>query len=267
VPTVPQPKQLTTDGRWKLAPCFAPDGRSIVFCAHQKPNLVSLVRLNLDSGSRELVFPSMTDHQFDPAFSPDSRLLTFSRSATSPQLVLVIHDLRERTEAEYRPLDGRATNGSRIVFTLSDAGGQQIASVDRSGRDLKWLTGSVGINCWPSLSPDGLRIVFSSSRDGHLQLYVMQADGSNVRRLAESPSRDMRPAWSPDGKWIAFTGTRDGNHDIYLIRPDGTQLTRLTDDPERDDFPVWSPDSKRLVTLAERAGNFDLFAYDVSPLG
>jgi TolB protein len=268
------PKRLTADGGWKLAPCFDPDGRSIVYCAHQKPNLVSLVRLNLDDGSRTTVFPSMTDHQFDPAFSRDGRLLVFSMSSGSPQLVLVVHNLRDRTEAQFRPLDSRATarsarftpDGRRIVFTLSDAGGQQIASVDPSGKDLKPLTRSAGINCWPSISPDGSRIVFSSSRDGHLQLYVMQADGSHVRRLAESASRDMRPAWSPDGRWIAFTGTRGGNHDIYLVRPDGSRLTRLSDDPERDDFPAWSPDSKRLVTVAERAGAYDLYSYEVSSL-
>jgi len=265
-------KQLTTDGGWKLAPCFTPDGRSIVFCAHHKPNLVSLVRLNLDDGSRELVFPSRTEHQFDPNYSADGHFLVFSLSSGSPQLVLVIHDLRDRTEVQFRPLDARATarsphftpDGSRVIFTLSDAGGQQIASVDRSGRDLKPLTRSIGINCWPSLAPDGSRIVFSSSRDGHLQLYTMKADGSDVHRITESPSRDVRPAWSPDGRWIAFTGTPGGNHDLFVVRPDGTQLTRITDNPDRDDFAAWSPDSKRLVSVAERSGSYDLYAYDVA---
>ncbi len=271
---VSQPRQLTTDGGWKLAPCFAPDGRSVVYCAHQKPNLVSLVRLELVRGTREAVFPSMTAHQFDPAFSPDGRFLAYSMSSGSPQLVLVIHDFRDGTDAQFRPLDARATarsprfmpNGSRIVFTLSDAGGRQIASVDRSGRNLVPLTRSNGINCWPSISPDGGQIAFASSRDGHFQLYVMKADGTGVRRLTQNATRDMRPAWSPNGRWIAFTGTREGNHDIFLVRPDGTQLKRVTESPDRDDFAAWSPDSKFLAVLSERGGGCDLQLYDVASL-
>jgi tol-pal system beta propeller repeat protein TolB len=274
VMSLPAPKSLTADGGWKLAPCFAPDGRSIVFCAHVKPNLVALVRLVPETAARETVFPSVVDHQFDPAISPDARLVAFAMSASSPQLVLSIRDLRERTESQFRPRDARATartprftpDGRRIVFCLSDEGGQQIASVDRGGKDLKRLTASAGTSCWPSISPDGREIVFSSSREGHFQLYVMNADGSGVRRLSHSATRDMRPAWSPDGRWIAYVGTRGGNHDIHLVRPDGSETRRLTDSPERDDFPAWSPDSRRLVTLAQRSGAYDLLSYDVSSI-
>jgi TolB protein len=274
----PKPKRLTSDGSWKFAPCFAPDGRSILFCAHHKPNLVSLVRLKLEDGSRELVFPSMTDHQYDPALAPDGTALAFAMAATSPQLVLVLRDLGEginkHKEVQFRPRDARATartprftpDGRRIVFTLSDGAGQQIASVDRAGKDLKLLTRSTGINCWPSLSPDG-RIVFASSRQGHFQLHTMEADGSGVLRVSDSPFRDMRPAWSPSGRWLAWTGTRDGRQSIFLMQPDGTQRTQLPEQGDRDDFAAWAPDSKRLVTVSEHAGNYDLFEHSVPTEG
>ena len=98
-----------------------------------------------------------------------------------------------------------AADNSRIVFTLSAPGGQQIASVDMSGKNLKRLTQSSGTNCWPSISPDGSKIAFSSSRDGVFRIYTMNADGSDVTRLSGGVLRAMRPAWSPDGKQIAYT--------------------------------------------------------------
>jgi Tol biopolymer transport system component len=263
-------KQLTHDGILKFAPCFLPGGKEIVYSAHDVPNRVSLIRLHLDSGKTELVHPNVTDHQFDAAWSADGRYHCFAMGSTSPQLVLVIRDSRDNSEKQFRPRDARATvrsprftpDGKRIVFALSDEGGQQIASVNLQGEDLKKLTGSPGLNCHPAISPDGSKIAFCSSRDGHYQLFVMAADGGNATRITQSPSREMRPAWSPDGKRIAFTSTRDGSHDIYVMHADGTEPIRLTDHPDRDDFPIWHPDRKQILCVSERAGKHDLYLID-----
>ena len=263
--------QLTQDGILKLAPCFVPGSGDVVYSAHNIPNRVSLIRLKIADGTQEPLYPNMTDHQFDAAWSADGRYHCFAMSSTSPQLVLVIKNLQENREAQFRPLDARATartprftpDGRRIVFTLSDGGGQQIASVDVQGKNLQKLTASQGLNCWPAISPDGAKIAFGSSRDGHFQIYVMNSDGGNVTRLTNSPSRDMRPNWSPDGKRIAFTSTRDGNHEIYVMQADGSRPVRLTDHPERDDFPVWHPNGRQILTVSERAGRHDLYLIDV----
>jgi len=262
---------LTSDGILKLSPCFVPGTGEVVYSAHNVPNRVSLIRLKPDDGTQDVLYPNLTDHQFDAAWSADGRYHCFAMSSTSPQLVLVIKDLRENAERQFRPVDARATartpcftpDGRRIVFTLSDGGGQQIASVDVQGNDLQRLTQSQGLNCWPAVSPDGAQIAFSSSRDGHFQIYVMQADGSGVTRLTDSPSREMRPSWSPDGKRLAFTSTRDGNHEIYVMQADGTRPVRLTRHPERDDFPVWHPNGRQILTVSERAGRHDLYLIDV----
>jgi TolB protein len=219
--------QLTHDGILKLAPCFVPGSGDVVYSAHNVPNRVSLIRLKLAASAQakntqEVLYPNMTEHQFDAAWSSDGRRLCFAMSSTSPQLVLVIKDVQANIEVQFRPLDARATartprftpDGRRIVFTLSDGGGQQIASVDVQGKDLQKLTASQGLNCWPAVSPDGAKIAFGSSRDGHFQIYVMNYDGGNIVRLTDSPSRDMRPAWSPDGKQIAFTSTREQSRNL-----------------------------------------------------
>ena len=289
-----EPQRLTEDGRLKFAPVFVLDGKEIVFSVHNVPNRVSLMRLRLADGNQQLLYPSLTTHQFDAEFSKDGRYHCFSMSATSPQLVLVIKDakagkstsakilqygqkdIKERTlnldgASIFKPQGSRSTartprimpDSRRVVFTHSGPGGQQIASVNMKGEDLKKLTQSSGTNCWPTISPDGKRIAFSSSREGHFRIYVMNADGSNVKRLTNSPVRDIRPAWSPDGKRIAFTSARDGNHEVYVMQADGSKLRRVTNHAERDDFPAWHPDGKRLVTVSERSGRYDLYLHEV----
>ena len=51
----------------------------------------------------------MVNHQFDPAFSRDGRYHAFGRSSTSPQMVLVIEDTREKKDAVFQPRESRAT--------------------------------------------------------------------------------------------------------------------------------------------------------------
>ncbi len=265
-----EPQRLSKDGRIMFAPVFVNE-HEIVFSVHEAPNLVALKRLNVKDGAQTRVHPAVTAHQFDAAFSRDGRFHCYAMSSNSPQLVLVIQDLKEKQERSFRPREARATvrspsiapDNKRIVFSLSDVGGHQIASVNMQGQDLKKLTETAGMNTSPAYSPDGKRIVFSSSRDGDFDIYVMDADGQNIRRLTKSPGLDTRPAWSPDGKRIAFTSNRDGNYEIYVMNADGSGQRRLTYHPEKDDYPAWNPDGRRLLFVSQRSGNFDLYLMDV----
>jgi TolB protein len=262
-----EPVRLTHDGGRKMTPVFIEGGKEVVYAAHERPNLVALVRLSLSNGSRELLHPAVASHQFDPAFSADGRLHGYARSATSPQMDLVIKDLRESKESVYRPRDPRATarspsfapDGSRVVFSLSDLQGHQLASVNAQGQEFKLLTRAAGENCWPSYSPDGTSIAFGSSRDGDFEIYVMDSDGNDTRRLTRSPGRDMRPAWSPDGKWIAFVSTRDGDEEVYVMGADGSNPRNITNHPARDTDPAWHPDGQRIIFVSDRDGGFDLY--------
>lgn len=267
-----EPQRLTRDGAFKLSPVFVDHGNAIIYSVHDEPNRVSLMRLRLSDGQLQRVDPALTAHMLDADVSPDGRYLCFVLTYTSPQSILVVRDLKESSEARFIPKDARATvrgpriaaNQQRIVFSLSDAGGQQIATVDIKAGDLKRLTESTGTNAWPAISPDGQQIAFSSSRNGSFQVYVMNAAGGDVRQVTNHTLRDMRPAWSPDGKKIAFTSAEDGNLEIYVIDSDGRNLRRITNHPDRDDFPVWHPDGRRMLVVSERSGDSDLYLIDAS---
>lgn len=264
-----EPRPLTRDGQRKLAPRFLANGESVVYSAYTNPNRVTMLRLNLDDGKPVPIYPEGSAHQFDPAFSADGRYHVYCRSMGSPQIALVIKDTKENTEAVFSPEGARSTargpqimsDNSRVVFTISAPGGQQIASVNMQGQELQKLTDSVGINCWPAILPDSKRVAFCSSRSGNLELYTMNSDGSDVRRLTDTPQREMRPSWSPDGKRIAFVSVRDGNHEVYVADADGQHVSRITNDPEIDDWPVWHPDGRQLLTISQRGGRFDLYLW------
>ncbi|MDA1055045.1 MAG: hypothetical protein O3C40_31875 [Planctomycetota bacterium] len=266
-----EPVRLTHDGAFKFSPAFAAGGDEILYSVHDVPNRVTLMRLHLSDGHQEVIDKTLKSHQLDPIESADRRFLAFCLSSTSPQTVLIVRDRQEKTESRYTPMDARATargprilpDNQRVVFTVSQPGGQQIASVDTKCGDYKNLTDSGGTNCWPDISPDGKQIAFSSSRGGSFNIYVMNADGSDVRQVTNEPLRNMRPAWSPDGQRIAFTSVRDGNHEIYISDVDGTNLRRVTNHPARDDYAIWHPDGKRLVMVSQRAGDTDLYLVEL----
>lgn len=261
-----EPRRLTLDSKRKLAPAFI-NAQEIAVAVHEAPNLVAIKRCLLRDGVQERLHPTMTAHQFDPAFSRDGRSHAFAMSSNSPQMVLVIQDLRTRQEQVFRPREARATarcptfsaDSTRVAFSLSDIGGHRIASVNLQGGDLRLLTNSVGLNMAPAFSPNGAQIAFSSSRDGEFEIYVMDADGNNVRRLTRSPGLDTRPAWSPDGRRIAFTSNRDGRYQIYVMNADGSDQRRVRDHAGRDDYAAWHPDGRHLLVVSEQGGKSDLY--------
>src|SRR5437763_1631646 len=88
-----EPRRLTSDGTLKFSPAFVPGAEEIAFATHENANLVALWKLKLVDGSRERLHPTVSAHQFDPAFSADGRYHVFAMSAGSPQMVLVIQEL------------------------------------------------------------------------------------------------------------------------------------------------------------------------------
>jgi Tol biopolymer transport system component len=263
-------KRLTKDGRQCFDPVFVKNGSETVYTVLETPTQTSLMRLKIDDGSIEKLHPQATTAEFEPAFAPDGRYFAFVQSRGNLNLKMVIRDTKDSKETIFDPGGGFAgmrrpsffPDGSRIVISLPESNGQQIATINNQGKDKKLLT-ATGFNSWPAVSPDGKKIAFGSNRDGDYEIYVMFADGSSPKRLTNSAGMDFRPAWSPDGMQIAFTSNRDGDYEIYVMNADGSNVRRVTNHAERDDHACWHPDGRRLAFVGERGGRFDLYLVEV----
>ena len=157
---------------------------------------------------------------------------------------------RPGLSSDWRP-DGR-----RIAFDIFQRNGsEQIATMRRTGSDVKVITSGKGIHEVPSYSPSGRRLVFDASPQDpsapHFQTYlwVMRADGSHAHRLAmASTGFDVEPWWAPNGRWIAFGRLKPTPHGqlqaAFLVSTTGThRVHQLTPWSFGAEHPTWSPDS------------------------
>ena len=87
-------------------------------------------------------------------------------------------------------------DGTRIAFTSSRDGNDEVYVMDADGSGQTRLTNSPDTDYSPSWSPDGTRIAFTSNRDGNGEVYVMNADGTSPTRVTTTAGGDsFAPAW------------------------------------------------------------------------
>jgi Tol biopolymer transport system component/DNA-binding winged helix-turn-helix (wHTH) protein len=113
---------------------------------------------------------------------------------------------------------------------------------------LAQATDSLGLDAFPTFSPDGAEIAYCSDRDGSFEIYVRQlAPGGREIRITSDGRNNYQPAWSPDGREIAYASRSASG--IWLVPALGGEPRRLTTFGSR---PSWSPDG---VTIAFQSGS------------
>lgn len=147
----------------------------------------------------------------------------------------------------------------RLAATLSYSGDQEIYLLTRTGKIIKRLTRSWGIDVSPAFSPDGKKMAFVSKRSGTPQVHVMDLDTGQVRRLTYEGRYNQSPAWSPKGDRIAFVGMRKNKINIYAIDADGQNQQQLTADSGDNESPSWSPDGSLIAFSSTREGTSRIY--------
>jgi Tol biopolymer transport system component len=112
------------------------------------------------------------------------------------------------------------------------------------------VTTSLGLTCFPALSPDGRLLAYASDRggDGNLHIWVQQLANGQPMQKTQDAADEASPRFSPDGGSIVFERTGAGIFAIPTlgdrerliapgglspqVSPDGTQIAYWVGDPD-----------------------------------
>jgi Tol biopolymer transport system component/imidazolonepropionase-like amidohydrolase len=176
-------------------------------------------------------------------------------------------------------------DGQRIAFTSDRAGGDNIWTMDVSGKDLKQVTKETyRLMTAPAWSPDGQWLVarkhFTSRRSiGAGEMWLYHPDGGQGVQLTKrktSQKDEGEPVFSPDGRYIYYSRdatpgehfkyNKDSSTGIYVIerldRLKGT-IKRIAGGPGGAIRPTPSPDGLSMAFVRRHRGRSALYIRDL----
>ena len=272
---------------YALGTCLAwsPDSTWLAVCDWEEdsPGRLSVFLLSVDSGERRRLTWPPEDSMFGdvlPAFSPDGRMLAFSRYGSALKTDLYLLDLDEDLNPQGEP--------RRRTFMEQQVIGATPQGFTSDGRDIVFAAGSMAnLSLWrvpvsgtasPERLPFGeVGFVPIVSRQGNRLAYIVTNFNINIYRLnlpvadgvtgtavklIASSRFDVLPRYSPDGNRIAFVSHRSGASEIWTCDSDGSNPVQLTSLGAQTDFPRWAPDGKRIGFSSDAEGHFDVYVVD-----
>jgi Tol biopolymer transport system component len=117
------------------------------------------------------------------------------------------------------------------------------------------LTFALGVEDFPTWSPDGRTLAYTATPIEHLtpdrgDIWVTQTGKSQpVNRTADHPGGDCCPSWSPDGSEIAFWSAREGGGYFIMSALGGPARKVLDLEGATYSAPQWSLSGEELAAI------------------
>ncbi len=194
-----------------------------------------------------------------PSISPDGRRLAFVSTREDPEGDIYLVNINpdklikkaEESITELPSLDGSAKNltqfqdpvtktiriirdaspvwspdGKSIAFSSTRGGGENIWTMERSGKKLTRVTSKGGR--YPHFSPDGKEIIFISYREKGKggDIYTINLATGKEKRITDTPSIELMPSYRGNSNEIIYTLIdRDTNGDGKITLKDNSVLS------------------------------------------
>jgi len=261
-----------SDLRW------SPDGKWLLAAERsnwQEP--MSLYHTSLDGGERvRLTFPPENyTGDSEPAFSPDGKLIAFSRNFSSGAFDVFVMNAaggeprRLTNDGEHISGIAFSQNGQDIIFSSARGGGERrglwrVPVFGGAPRQLPFGTDNSGA---PAVSPAGNHLAFvQSTYSDKIWAYDIPVPGESptpARVAIASRQLQVAPQFSPDGRRVAFASTRSGSWEIWVSSPGGTNAIQLTSFGGRQTgSPHWSADGKQIAFDARPEKHSEIYVID-----
>jgi len=237
-----------------------------VICVSQRSKVISLFRVNLQTGDAKNLTPEKGPVAF-PSLSSDGKRIVFAASWDGGQN-LYVTDAHGRNPKRITKLSAEqfptlatwSPDGTKIAYMRGFLNRDpEVVVVDADGTNEKVLGDNLGE---PSWSPDGKKIAVVTRIGGAFRLGVIDPDGKNLKVFetgAKNTRGQVHPCWAPDGKRIAFSDVIDGAQQIFVCDADGGNVKRVTNIPPDCTSPSWTPDGKRIAFAGHQAKMMGLF--------
>ena len=217
------PRQLTANSNFNIAPAVSPDGRYIVFESGRTGG-PHIWRMDIDGSNPK----ELTDQfDFDAQWSPDGQWIVYQSNANNRQAIRKVsfsggQSTQLNDEGTFADTPALSPDGKQVAcyYQTDPNGPAKLAIVPiAGGPPTKTLAAQVTVVHQTDLrwTPDGRSIVYVVTRGGVSNLWAEPVDGSAARQLTNFTT-DLIFAFdfSRDAKQLALSrGTRTS--DVILI--------------------------------------------------
>jgi Tol biopolymer transport system component len=255
---------------------FSPDGNEFVFARTKSeigPNSITIART--DGSSQRDIIASDSDFFSYPAWSPDRRLIAYSRFDSEHRFLETINLTDRRVSPVLdESLDSCyqiawTPDGNALVFN-----GTILNEAMTARRDQVWLV-TLATRKLVRLTPEGIRYTFGGlsdegtaivgTVDRQSQIWVMDASGDSRTAIQLTTGRgDGRSGLSPlpDGR-VGYLTRNGDNWEIWVMNADGSSATQLFNDlPVIDELRA-TPDGRFFLFNAPVNRTYNLFRLNV----
>ena len=209
---------------------LSPNGRKVL-CGEYEVAASNLVEIDLKTGQKTVLSTGDANESYRASYSPDGRLIAFSRSSTRMIYVMNadgsgVRALTDGTARSVRPKWRK--DGQKIIFVRVD----DIAVINVDGTGETIVQPAVGGDEYvhPSFLPNG-KIISDCWDDDTDQtdIVLMNADGSNQVNLTPGTNgtHESCPTSNAAGTKIAYSvfPAAVGDEDVFIADFNGTTLS------------------------------------------